>query len=442
MLDPLLNDLIDLTIAGNRLPRGLDFRFQSLNSTFRDQISGAASHTLSLLSDLTAFVLGDSPTDSDSSVDTDRAIRSLLDSPDLDCLDRPPPKPSSFVHIERYLSNNVEFIFSRTVPKPPRFSQSIPPPPSIPIVTAVPDVFNPRVGQLSMSAVRYVARPELVVAACRAISVAYSRGPVYVGVQTHRARTYRPIPCFVCLMTPDYSVDVIDILSCREQLGPLSELLQNPDMVHVMFAPDADLAVLAESLGIWVTNVFDAGGEPGSILDSALDSFQLKKCLVDWRIRPVTEELLLIAARTVWYLPFLTDKLAKSRPGEELLELCARFGDPPPTRYVFGDRDVEWLVREIALEADDLDEVALKILGDLVTWRNSIAVLEDESPNFVGPNRALLRIAQNHPLTAGELDHCLDGCSTPSLDSYRADLIAVVKKYIAPTSTSYPMFAK
>jgi ribonuclease D len=86
--------------------------------------------------------------------------------------------------------------------------------------------------------------------------------------------------------------------------------------------------------------------------------------------------------------------------------------------------------------------MALRILRDLVKWRDSIAVIEDESPNFVASNAAVLKIAQMHPVTAEELDACLEGCSTPSLDSYRADLVVLVKRYVAPPIYSNSLFAK
>jgi hypothetical protein len=344
-MDESRKGLKELTVAANHLPRGLDFRFQSLNAEFRDKLAQASSQTISILTSVTSFILDLPPSEIDLSLDPDRAIRSLLDSADFDHLDRPAPKPTTFGQIERYSSGGIEFLFSRTVPKPPRFLHTNPIPNSVPIVTKVPSVFNPKPGQLSISNIRYVTRPELLIAACRTITAAYPRGPLYIGLQTHRVRTYRPIPCLLSLMTPDYSVDIIDILNCRDALDPLFGILQSPEMLHVMFAPEADLAVLSESLGLWISNVFDPAENPDVILEEAVTSFQLKKCIVDWRIRPITEELLTIAARSVWYLPFLTDKIVKSRPETEILESCARFGNPPPAAYAFGESEIEWAMR-------------------------------------------------------------------------------------------------
>jgi ribonuclease D len=444
MTDELIDDLIELTVAANQILRGPDFRIQFFQSSFRENATACAARTLQLFQSLTSFTLGSpvSDNDLDFSLEAGRAIRSLLDSPDLDILDRPRRNPTPIAPVEHFLQGEIDFLFCRTVPKPARFVHSCQLPEAIPTITRLPSIVNPTPGKLSISSITYISGPELLASCCDLLRTAYSTGPIYVSLHIHRVRTYRPIPCLLLLMSPDYSVYAVDILECRDVLGSVYELLQDPGAVHVMFAPLEILKILAESLGMYVSNVLDVSGNDGLSLEKTLASEHLNKCVVDWRIRPLNEELLLIAARSVWFLPRLADKVLKTQPSTELFERARQFADPFPYDHTFSEEDVENTVREIALSVDSLGEFGLEILTDLVRWRDSIGALEDESPNFIALDAALLRIAQMKPTTAEEIDECLTGCSNPILDSYRSDLVILVKKYMVTSRISHEIFVK
>jgi ribonuclease D len=112
---------------------------------------------------------------------------------------------------------------------------------------------------------------------------------------------------------------------------------------------------------------------------------------MDWRIRPLTDEMIVAAAHSAWHFLRLAAIAIEQAPPEEILRECARFAEPPPARFVMD----EAAFREAAAEIGGQGEP--EILLELVKWRDSIAVIEDENPVFVASDECLRRIAEVRP---------------------------------------------
>jgi ribonuclease D len=181
-----------------------------------------------------------------------------------------------------------------------------------------------------------------------------------------------------------------------------------------------------------VSNIFDAQERTNLSLEDVLAVESLQPVVVDWRIRPLTEELLMIAARSVWYLPQLTELRIQRASEAEILSSCQEFSVPANSKFVIDDDEYLAVMAEIMHPLIGIDEIEGHILLDLVKWRDSVAAIEDESPNFVASNLCLRKIVEAKPRTVEELNSLLGELSSPYVDSFRADLLYIVKKYVEP----------
>jgi hypothetical protein len=305
--------------------------------------------------------------------------------------------------------NGLEFIFSRRVAKPRKFTHSIAMPDVIPSLPVIPPIEGPDPLDVNISDITLIADPWS--ADVRAAAIRAFPGPIFVSILGHRVRTYRPFPCLCVVMTSDGAITAFDILALRNNIAPIADILIDPDAVHVMRDPDADLRMLAESFGLYVSNVFPVDGPDGNVV-------------VDWRIRPLTDQLLDIAAESVARLPQLARARIEAMPIDELLRDAQKYAVPKAPQYVFGEEEIEAAVDEIG--ADDADRA---MVVDLVKWRDATAVLEDEAPNFIAPNECLRRIAVEKPRTRELMRELLAEVGTPFMDSLIGDLDYIVRTH-------------
>jgi hypothetical protein len=413
-MDVFLDSLINLQLASLQIPTDFSFKFDALNDEFARQSASAASSTLSLCQSLTSYILCQPVSDFEVafSMEADRAVTTLLARPDLNVLHcgrkavAPSPSP-----IEHHDVNGLHFIISRHVTKPVKFVHSNSMPETIPSLNRIPpiDAFDLDVNISDITLVSDCHSVAEHVDALRATG-----DILFVAFFGHRVRTYRPFPCLCIVMTPEGVVVVFDILALRSDLGDLGDLLADPDTIHVMQDPDMDLQMLAESLGMYVSNVLPVDGPDGSVV-------------VDWRIRPLTKELLSIAVSDVRDLPQLARLRIETTPVDELLRDAQRYAVAPLPQYRFNDAEIAAEVDQIG--ADDADR---ELVVDLVKWRDAIAALEDEAPNFIAPNACLRQIAVAKPRTIEQIKELLAEVGTPYTTSLARDLFFIVRTHYHP----------
>ena len=436
-IDTFLESLINLTAASAGIPADFDFRFCALDEEFQTEADELAKQTIQISRNLTSYILNQpvSEFDDEYVIDVDLAINELLGSRDMDILKKKPSKPVSFKPVEKKTIGDIKFFFSPTVTKPPKFVHNRKLPEIIPTLETVPVVITGEQPVLNTECLSVIAEPALLSESVDKIRSSCG-GILYLSFLSHRVRTYRPFECVCVLMTPTFSVSIIDLIALQSCLDPLIALLQSEDIVKVMYAPDETLNVLAETLGTYVAPVVDACQTSGVPIEDAIsDTVSLKKCVVDWRMRPINDELALIAAASVFYLPYLLKRKLDAMSPEAIISECKRFANPPPTEYILKGPEIEAAMSEIP-GVGDMSETSVAILRDLVVWRDSVASLEDESPNFIASNQMLKNIASSVPLTLAEMEKTLQMASTMFLDSYKSDVLLIVKRacdYEEPT---------
>jgi ribonuclease D len=228
-------------------------------------------------------------------------------------------------------------------------------------------------------------------------------------------------------MTPDASIAVVDILKARHWIDPLARLLTDPNVAHVMYDAEPSIQILAECFGLYISNVLDVQIRPMA-LDAALADEGLEPVVVDWRIRPLTGELVMIAARSVWYLPQLAADAVGHIAEDALLRASQRFSVPASSKFVITDDYYQSVMDEI-MNRFEMDDTDCQVLLELVKWRESVGAIEEEDPHFVASNACLRKIVEGKPRSLEELARVIGEDTTPHLESFQSDLLYIVRKY-------------
>ncbi|KAH0795665.1 protein RRP6-like 2 [Histomonas meleagridis] len=420
-MDEALSALIDLTIIAKEIPESFEFRFNMLNPAFQEKADINVQKTVSLCSKLSSFVLGEDIPENEDTIlfDLDRAVVNLLNSREMLYLDKPPKPRQVEIPVESKVINGIQFIYSKQIPKPSKRVCTIEPPPAVPQLTSAPEFPIQNPPPFSSSSFKIIADPNSLTEMCVFLSQNYG-GPLFVSFLSHRVRTYRPFPCVALLLTINYELFIIDLIKIND-LSDLRTLLYS-EIPKIMYNNRFDLQILAETHGFYLSNLTTIGSNDVPI-EEVLSKYSLSKCVVDWRIRPLTTELIQIASNSIWYLPLLyKDALEGS------LEITLNnYFEMPLVPYTFTDDEANALLQYVASKSENLDEKQMKILFELIKWRNSVAEIEDEAPNFIVKDNALLKIVLAQTSNDAQLLECIGDDMTPYLMTYLSDIILMIK---------------
>ena len=138
------------------------------------------------------------------------------------------------------------------------------------------------------------------------------------------AHSYRTYASFTCLMqistrTEDF---VVDTLSLRSHLQLLNSSFTNPKVVKVLHGSDSDINWLQKDLGLYLVGMFDTyqAAQVLSFPRKSLAHLLKHYCnvsvnkayqLADWRIRPLSAEMLNYAREDTHYLLYVYDRPVK-----------------------------------------------------------------------------------------------------------------------------------
>ena len=240
-----------------------------------------------------------------------------------------------------------------------------------------------------------------------------------VDLEHHSYRSYFGITCLMQISTRSYDY-VIDVLLLRQSMQLLRKPFANPKILKVFHGADWDVKWLQRDFGIYVLNMFDTG-QASRVLGFERYSlaYLLKEIcniivdkryqLSDWRIRPISEEMLKYAREDTHYLLYIYDelrrrlvKLAHDRVPEEPLiylnitlkqskEICKTIYQK--TEF----KDYNYFLT-IARHAASLKKVQISVLKLMLKWRDYIARLEDESAGYICPIKEIVEIAKSLPV--------------------------------------------
>ncbi|WVZ59072.1 hypothetical protein U9M48_009273 [Paspalum notatum var. saurae] len=260
---------------------------------------------------------------------------------------------------------------------------------------------------------------------------------------------YRSFQGLTCLMqistrTEDF---IVDTLKLRKYLGDyLRDFFRDSTKRKVMHGADRDIIWLQRDFSIYVCNLFDTG-QASRVLQmdrNSLEHLLHHFCGVtankeyqaaDWRLRPLRDEMIKYAREDTHYLLYIYDlmrlRLANESSGgnDLLLEVCKRSNEICLQLYEKEQlTDLSYLHIH-GLKENELDARQLAVLSSLYRWRDGIARTEDESTGYILPNRILLEIAKEMPVTSGKLKRIVKS-KNQFLESHLKDVINAIRDAI------------
>lgn len=260
---------------------------------------------------------------------------------------------------------------------------------------------------------------------------------------------YRSFQGLTCLMqistrTEDF---IVDTLKLRNYLGEtLREVFQDPTKKKVMHGAGRDIIWLQRDFGIYVCNLFDTG-QASRILQmdrNSLEHLLQYFCGVtankeyqsaDWRLRPLPDEMTKYAREDTHYLLYIYDlmrlRLVNESSGDDLLlEVCKRSNEICLQLYekeLLTDSSYLYIH---GLKENDLSARQLAVLAGLYQWRDSVARDEDESTGYILPNKTLLEIAKQMPVTTGRLKRTVKS-KNKFLEHHLGHVITIIRNAVA-----------
>ncbi|GMI85466.1 RRP6-like 2 [Hibiscus trionum] len=244
-----------------------------------------------------------------------------------------------------------------------------------------------------------------------------------VDLEHNQYRSFQGLTCLMQISTRTEDF-IVDTLKLRIHIGPyLREIFKDPSKKKVMHGADRDILWLQRDFGIYLCNLFDTG-QASRVLKSERNSLEhllQHYCGVtankeyqnaDWRLRPLPDEMLRYAREDTHYLLYIYDLMRTkllSMPKEPehfhspLVEVYKQSSDVCMQLY-----EKELLMENsylhiYGLQGAGFNAEQLAIVAALCEWRDYIARAEDESTGYILPNKVLLEIAKQMPVTVSKL---------------------------------------
>lgn len=296
---------------------------------------------------------------------------------------------------------------------------------------------------------------------------------VAIDLENHSFRSYQGFTCLMQVSTreTDYIVDVIALRGALP--AALAGVLADPSVVKVLHGADHDVLWLQRDFSLYVVNLFDTGqaarvlSHRSAGLAHLLDHYcgvsaDKRYQLADWRLRPLSPEMLHYARSDTHYLLYIYDRMK-----QELAVAGPNVPPPlvvplPPGVPVGALGTVLERSRQLCLQRytkgcllegaalDDGDRWAAHlprglapqhaaVFDALYRFRDRIAREEDEGTGYLLPRRVMVQLAQAAPATAKDVQSLL-GRGVPDL-MYRqagkiAELIAAAKSSAATSEAA------
>ncbi|KAJ3328860.1 Exosome component 10 [Blyttiomyces sp. JEL0837] len=272
---------------------------------------------------------------------------------------------------------------------------------------------------------------------------------VAVDLENHDFRSFQGFCCLIQISTRTQDF-VIDALALRAHLHLLNKCFTDPNIVKVFHGAEMDIVWLQRDFGVYVVNLFDTYHASHALeMESHGLAFLMKYyCdvetnkkyqLADWRIRPLTPEMLKYARMDTHFLPYIYDRmrnelLTRSDPEtKQLLVVTLKRSEQTSLKQYEKDiYDAEtgegpngWNthLRKLTMSMTSENVAVFKALH---AWRDHIAREEDESLRYVLPNHMLASLAVAMPKEQNEVLACCD--PTPNLVRLNAaDLVRLIE---------------
>ncbi|CAG9328789.1 unnamed protein product [Blepharisma stoltei] len=242
---------------------------------------------------------------------------------------------------------------------------------------------------------------------------------IAIDLEHHSFRTYQGFVCLMQISTrnTDY---IIDTLKVWDLMPKLLGVFTNPAIIKVLHGADSDIPWMQKDFKLYIVNMFDTGQAARILMYARFGLAYLLETicsvktdksyqLADWRVRPLSPEMIKYARMDTHYLLHIFDVLKNElslkaqqlrlHPLELAREVFQKSRDICLKRYE--KQDLKWVALKRGIEF--LNPQQQSILDALANWRDEVARREDENPNFILKGRTLISLATDPPQTVKEL---------------------------------------
>lgn len=250
---------------------------------------------------------------------------------------------------------------------------------------------------------------------------------IAVDLEHHDFRTYTGLLSLmqISTRTKDWVIDTLQ--PWRHKLEILNEVFADPTKIKVFHGASSDIVWLQRDLGLYIVGLFDTyfacdcleyGKRSLAFLLERFVNFDADKKyqMADWRIRPLSDEMLYYARSDTHYLLYIYDMVRNELVDKSNTPSHNALGEKNMTEYVLKKSKEVSLSRHEAQFCDaetgqgtrgwlnNLVKTYTMLSGEqfavyraLYEWRDNISRRLDESTGYIMPNRVLSDIARILP---------------------------------------------
>ncbi|CAN1246114.1 Protein RRP6-like 2 [Linum grandiflorum] len=267
-----------------------------------------------------------------------------------------------------------------------------------------------------------------------------------VDLEHNQYRSFQGLTCLMQISTRTEDF-IVDTLKLRIHVGPyLREVFKDPTKKKVLHGANSDILWLQKDFGIYVCNMFDTG-QASRVLKmerNSLEHLLHHFCGVvankeyqnaDWRLRPLPAEMVRYAREDTHYLLYIYDLmrgLLHSLPKETessdapLVEVYKRSNDICMQLYEKDLLTENSYMHMYGLPSANFTAPQLAIVAGLYEWRDAVARTEDEGTGYILPNKVLLEIAKQMPVTTSKLRRMLK-LNNQYIERHLSSVVQVVR---------------
>jgi ribonuclease D len=249
-----------------------------------------------------------------------------------------------------------------------------------------------------------------------------------IDLEHHDYLTYQGFTCLMQISTRTEDF-IIDTLKLRKELFVLNQVFANPQIVKVLHGSDFDVIWLQRDFGLYIVGLFDTY-QACKLLNTDQKSLAYllknkteaqfeadkKYQLADWRIRPLTKEMINYARADTHYLLEIydnmkTELLENTQPNHPSqiytvldwsAEVALKKHEKSIIDFEFGLGPNGWskILKKFNVPLAPRQVEAFKYLH---RWRDMIARQQDDSVRYVLPDHLLIKFATNMPTSTSDV---------------------------------------
>ena len=273
-----------------------------------------------------------------------------------------------------------------------------------------------------------------------------------VDLEHHSYRSFKGFTCLMQISTREKDF-VVDCLALRSHLrDALGKVFADENVLKVMHGADNDVQWLQKDFGMFIACLFDTGQAarvlelPSKGLAYLLHHYcgvkaNKKFQLADWRMRPLTKEMVEYARGDTHHLLYVFDRLKEALHAQGpdcIAETLSRSRDVCLKRYEPPSFD-EGAYYEDLVKMDNLKELSdpqMAVYAALFGWRDATARDADESIGYVMPRGLMLRLSTTTPSsTRALLAECRG--EAPLVAKHAAHVVDLITRAHALGAPSY-----